>query len=71
MSSSRTATRRSGGRIHPHQRDTDDQAPVLGSGILMPDNYQEQYNETVQLSMDNKALRDYRCRIKRICDSFA
>ena len=57
------------GRIHPHERDTDDDAPILGEGALDLDTNEEfcsRYHESIRATMDDKARKDYRCRIQRI-----
>ena len=64
-----SSTRRVGGRIHPHQRDTDDETPILGDLLIELETnevFQSQYHETIRASMDDKARKDYRCRIQRI-----
>jgi hypothetical protein len=64
-----SSTRRTGGgRIHPYQRDTDDVTPILGDLLELETNedFQSQYHETLRASMDDKARKDYRCRIQRI-----
>jgi len=56
--------RRRGGRILPHQRDTDDVAPLLGADLdLRNDEFEQQSNEIAELAMENKTRRDHRCRI--------
>jgi len=48
-------TRRRGGRILPHQRDTDDLAPLLGADLdLRNDEFERQSNEIAELAMENK-----------------
>ena len=62
-------TRRRGGRILPHQRDTDDLAPLLGADLdLRNDEFERQSNEIAELAMENKTRRDHRCRIIRIAN---
>jgi hypothetical protein len=39
------------GRIRPHQRDTDDAAPVLGSALSAPEGFLEKFNESNEKSM--------------------
>ena len=52
---------RRGGRILPHQWETDDNAPLLGANLAIAGNYQQQYNETLEVDMDNKARKESRC----------
>ena len=64
MSSSSRRT----GRILPHQRDTDDAAPIIGAALDdIGDEYRERYVATLRLGMDDKTRKNYRSRIVRIC----
>ena len=56
------------GRIHPHERDTDDAAPILGCSLELDlnEDFRSRYQETIRANMDDKARKDYRCRIQRI-----
>ena len=54
------------GRIHPHQRNTDDSAPLLGADIPLPASYNEGYTNTVRHTMSDNCRKDYRCRLMRI-----
>jgi len=48
-------TRCRGARILPHQRDTDDLAPLLGADLdLRNDEFERQSNEIAELAMENK-----------------
>ena len=59
---------RQAGRIHPHQRDADDETPLLGASITnLGDAYEQNYNETIRMALDDKTRRDYRRRIVCIC----
>ena len=60
-----STTRQRGGRIHPHQRDTNDAAPILGENISSNGNFQEQYYEIHSVGMSDKNRKDYRARIVR------
>jgi hypothetical protein len=44
------------GRIHPHQRDTNDDVPILGASLegIAGKDYLRQYNETMRLGMNNQ-----------------
>ena len=59
---------RRGGRILPHERDTNDAVPILGDNIEVADNYQQQHNETHANSMSNKNRKDCRARLVRIAN---
>ena len=54
---------RRGGRILPHQGDTNDNAAILGGDLAPGGDYHENYNETVKHEMSDKARKEYRCRI--------
>jgi hypothetical protein len=60
------SSRNRNGRIHPHQRDTDDAAPILGTEISEPAGFETAYNETIRLTMSDNNRKDYRRRIKVI-----
>ena len=62
----RVANRRNGGRIHVHQRETDDTVTTVGADLAMPTNLKTKYNETASLSMTDACRMDYRSRILRI-----
>ena len=58
----------SGGRILPHQRDTNDAVAILGENLEdIGDDFQQNYNEAKKHEMGDKNRRDYRCRIIRVC----
>ena len=56
------------GRILPHQRDTNDEAPVLGSELLAIENYAEDVHETLSLEISDGVRKDYRRRIRKIIE---
>ena len=56
-----------GGRILPHQRDTNDAVAILGENLDMGDDFQQNYNESLKHGLSDKNRRDYRCRIVRVC----
>ena len=59
--------RRRGGRILPHQRDTDDAARLIGADLdLRNEEFERQSNEIAELAMKTKTRKDYRCRLIRI-----
>ena len=48
-------SRHRGGRILPHQRDTDDVAPLLGADLdLRNDEFDRQSNEIAELAMETQ-----------------
>lgn len=55
-----------GGRIHPHERETNNNAATLGAELPTPPGLAERYNETIALSMTPACRKDYRQRIARI-----
>ena len=55
-----------GGRIHPRERNTNDAAPLLGDGLEVVGNFQQQYNESIGISMRNKNRKDYHARLARM-----
>jgi len=60
-------TRRRGRRILPHQRDTDDLAPLLGADLdLRNDEFERQSNENCRVGNRKQTRRDHRCRIIKI-----
>jgi hypothetical protein len=54
------------GRVHPHQRDTDDGAPTIGSTLILPSDLNMTYNETAKHDMTDACRINYRQRIARI-----
>ena len=54
------------GRIHPHQRDTDDKVDVIGGAIALPADLEKQYQETAKHEMNDNCRKNYRQRISRI-----
>ena len=67
MSGRRRYANQSGGRIHPSQREADDTTPILGADVQnLGENFDENYNKTLDLGLDNLTRKDYRRRLKRI-----
>ena len=63
-----TGQQRRGGRILPHQRDTNDDVAILGENLDdIGGNFQQNYNEVKKHAMSDKNRKDYRCRIIRVC----
>ena len=60
------STGRHSGRTRPHQRDTDDTTPVLGSGLSALEGFLEKYNETNEKSMSVACHKNYRHQLARI-----
>ena len=63
-------TRRQHGRIHTHQRNTNDHAELLGDAILVNDDHVEMVHTTEKLEINLKLQREYRNRISHIYTSF-
>ena len=54
-----TGQQRRGGRIHPHQRDTNDDAAILGNDLDLGDNFQQNYNQALKHALgDSPDLND-------------
>ncbi|KAL9181723.1 hypothetical protein ACHAXT_012066 [Thalassiosira profunda] len=66
----RNTRRQGGGRILPHQRDTDDTTPVLGANIELRAEHRDAIVTTEGKSMEDKCRRDYRNRIKEILPGY-
>ena len=60
-------TRGSGGRILPHQRDTNDAVAILGENLDLGNDFTQNYNESLKHGLSDKNRKDYRCRIVRVC----
>ena len=56
-----------GGRIHVHQRITDDATPIIGADLDLGD-YKQVTHETFSRQLDIGTRKDYRRRIQRIID---
>ena len=56
-----------GGRIHVHQRITDDATPIIGADLDLGD-YKQVMHETFSRQLDIGTRKDYRRRIGRIID---
>ena len=54
------------GRIRADQRDTDNNASLLGANLPAPADLAKKYNETASCSMSTTCRRNYRNRIKAI-----
>ena len=53
------------GRIHPHQRETDNNAETIGENIEI-ENFETDLHETKSLEISSTTRRDYRNRIRQI-----
>jgi len=60
------ATRRAAGRIRPHERDTNDDAPILGETIEVLAHHSSSVRQTEQKDLNLKSKRDHRNRLKHI-----
>ena len=56
------------GRIHPHQRDTNDEVPILGAGVAVSEDHSAAVRNTELKTISVKNKRDYRNRIKHIIE---
>ena len=56
-----------GGRIHVHQRITDDATPIIGADLDLGD-YKQVTHQTFSKQLDIRTRKDYRLRIQRIID---
>jgi len=65
-------SRRTGGRIFPHQRETNDGAGILGNDLVgaIGGELHEAVQETIALGMNPKTRMDYRRRISKIIKFF-
>lgn len=54
------------GRIHLHQRNTDDVSEVIHADIAITAEHAEEINATTKKEMDDKTRREYRNRIRHI-----
>ena len=54
------------GRIHTHQRDTNDHAQLLGDAFLVDDDHVKMVRTTEKLEINLKLQREYRNRISHI-----
>ena len=61
-----SAAERQRGRIHPHQRNTDDAGDLLGANLELPEDFKAKFQETIKHDITDKCRADYRNRLKRI-----
>lgn len=52
--------------MHPHERDTDDAAALLGGGPEVKGNFQQQHNESIEMSVSDKTHKDCCVRLARM-----
>ena len=57
---------RTRGRIHPHQRNTDDAGDIVGANLELPEDFKAKFQETIKHDITDKCRADYRNRLKRI-----
>ena len=57
---------RNTGRIHPHQRDTNNDAPILGANVEILDEHSSSVRQTERMDLEKKSKRDHRNRLKHI-----
>ena len=58
--------RRQTGRIRPAERETNNDVPILGNELPLPQDLTSRLNQTKKHGMEDKTRRDYRNRILRI-----
>lgn len=56
------------GRIRPDERDTNDNAAILGANVIGTEAHMASLKETKKCAYNVKTLRDYRNRIKKLID---
>jgi len=61
-------SRAHGGRIHIHERDVDDQAPIIGESLDLGEDFHESLQGTLSKQMDDRTRRNYRNRLKRMME---
>ena len=73
MSRSNNTTGRQSGRILIHQRDVNDDAPILGGDAIISNElgaqYEAEYQDTISKNMEDDTRKDYRRRLVRIANS--
>ena len=62
---------RGGGRIRPHERDTDDSAAILGADLAIQAAHSQEVRNTEQRGLNQRTKRNYRNRIKEMYHFFA
>ena len=55
-----------GGRIHVHQRETDDSVPIIGSDIAIKENHAAAAQTTQAKGMKDKTRREHRSRLNHL-----
>ena len=66
MSQGRVQQRAAGGCIYPHERITNDTAPVLGSTLDVDDAHLELVRETESEFINDRLCKEYRNRISHV-----
>jgi hypothetical protein len=56
------------GRIRPHQRDTNDAVPIIGEDIEVTEEHRESVRTTLNNDRGDKTRRNYRNRVKEMCE---
>jgi len=57
-----------GGRIHIHERDVNDQVPIIGETLDLGEDFHESLQGTLSKQMDDRTRRNYRNRLKRMME---
>ena len=67
MPNSNNTANRQSGRILIHERDVNDDAPIIGEDANeLGDKYEAEYQDTISKNMEDNTRKDYRRRIVRI-----
>ena len=56
------------GRIQPGERDCNNEAQLIGSGVPLPPDYEQQLHATAKFQMKTETKRGYRRRISKIIE---
>ena len=56
------------GRIQPGERECNNEAQLIGSGVPLPPDYEQQLHATAKFQMKTETKRGYRCRISKIIE---
>ena len=62
----RSSNRAQSGRVRPHERDTNNEAPILGANVEVLEQHSSSVRETEQNDLSVKVKRDYRNRLKHM-----
>ena len=66
MAGKKKSKKKISGRIQPGERDCNNEAQLIGSGVPLPPDYEQQLHATAKFQMKTETKRGYRCRISKI-----